>query len=127
MDDAISAEISWQLGQATAHGTLVKPSGPGPFPAAVMVAGSGPTDRDANSPLLPGTNGSARLLADELARSGIASLRYDKQVSGPHALENVRAMNGGVTMQGHVDELAAAVRTVAAQEFVRDGRIFALA
>jgi len=57
-----SAEISWPLDATTIDGTVVRPSGAGPFPAVVMVAGSGPTDRDWNSPLLPGPNGSARLL-----------------------------------------------------------------
>jgi alpha-beta hydrolase superfamily lysophospholipase len=122
-----SSEVSWPMGETTMYGTLVRPSGPGPFPAVVMVAGSGPTDRDWNSPLLPGTNGSARLLAEALARAGIASLRYDKRASGPHARENVPLLIGKVSMQSHVDELAGAVRTMASQEYVRSGRIFALA
>ncbi len=65
-----SLEVNWPMGETTVYGTVVKPSGPGPFPAVVMVAGSGPTDRDWNSPLLPGTNGSARLLAEALAQAG---------------------------------------------------------
>src|SRR6202022_1473257 len=109
---AESLEVNWQLDSTTMYGTLVRPSGPGPFPAVVMVAGSGPTDRDWNSPLLPGANGSARLIAEELARTGIASLRYDKRASGPHARENVPLLIGKVSMQSHVDELAGAVRTL---------------
>jgi pimeloyl-ACP methyl ester carboxylesterase len=120
------SEVSWQLDSTTMYGTLVRPSGPGPFPAVVMVAGSGPTDRDWNSPLLPGSNGSARLLAAALARDGIASLRYDKRASGPHARENMQALIGKVSMHSHVDELAGAVRTMASQDYIRDGRIFAL-
>jgi uncharacterized protein len=122
-----SLEVNWQLGQTTVYGTLVRPSGPGPFPAVVMVAGSGPTDRDWNSPLLPGSNGSVRLIAEALARAGIASLRYDKRVSGPHARENVPLLIGKLSMQSHVDELAGAVRTLASQAYTRSGRIFALA
>ncbi|HEX4203605.1 MAG TPA: alpha/beta fold hydrolase [Ktedonobacteraceae bacterium] len=124
---AESSEVNWQLGSTTIYGTLVKPSGPGPFPAVVMVAGSGPTDRDWNSPLLPGSNGSARLIAEALARVGIASLRYDKRASGPHAHQNMQFLVGKMSMQSHVDELAGAVRTMASQAYVRDGRIFALA
>ena len=78
-----------------------------------MVAGSGPTDRDWTSPLLPGSIGSARLLAQALARAGIVSLRYDKRVSDPHGRENLPALIGTLSMQSHVDELAEAVRTVA--------------
>ncbi len=121
-----SSEVSWQLGSTTVDGTLVKPVGPGPFPAVVMVAGSGPTDRDWNSPLLPGSNGSARLLAEALAQAGIASLRYDKRAAGPHARENMAALIGKMSMQSHVDELTGAVRTIAQQDFIRDDRIFAL-
>src|SRR5205085_4254038 len=110
-----SSEVNWVLGSTTVYGTLVRPVGPGPFPAVVMVAGSGPTDRDWNSPLLPGANGSARLLAEALARAGITSLRYDKRASGPHAHENVPALISKISMQSHVDELAGAVRTMASQ------------
>src|SRR5579863_685281 len=122
-----SLEVNWQLGETTVYGTVVRPFGRGPFPAVVMVAGSGPTDRDWNSPLLPGSNGSARLLAEALAQAGIASLRYDKRVIGPHARENVPLLIGKMSMQSHVDELAGAVRAIASQDYVRDDRIFALA
>jgi hypothetical protein len=122
-----SSEVNWQLGSTAVYGTLVRPSGPGPFPAVVMVAGSGPTDRDWNSPLLPGSNGSARLIAEALARAGIASLRYDKRGTGPHARENMQALIGKVSMQSFADELAGAVRTMANQAYIRSDRIFALA
>lgn len=123
---AATTEVSWPLDDTTVYGTLVRPSGPGPFPAVAMVAGSGPTDRDWNSPLIPGSNGSGRLVAEALAQRGIASLRYDKRASGPHAAENVQALMGKISMQSHVDELAGAVRTLAGTDFVRADRIFAL-
>jgi pimeloyl-ACP methyl ester carboxylesterase len=121
-----SVEITWPLDATTMYGTLVRPSGAGPFPAVVMVAGSGPTDRDWNSPLLPGSNGSARLIAEELAAAAIASLRYDKRASGPHVRENMQTLIGKMSMQSHVDELAGAVRALAGQAFVRDEKIFGL-
>lgn len=122
-----SSEVNWSLDSTTVYGTLVRPVGAGPFPAVVLVAGSGPTDRDWNSPLLPGSNGSARLIAEALARVGIASLRYDKRASGPHARENMQALIGKLSMQSHVDELAGAVRTLAGQSYFRRDRIFAVA
>ncbi|GAA0456538.1 acyl-CoA thioester hydrolase [Actinoplanes capillaceus] len=61
-------------------GTLTLPAGAGPFPAAVLVSGSGPIDRDSNAPRLP--IDSTRQLAHALARAGIASLRYDKRGVG---------------------------------------------
>jgi uncharacterized protein len=122
-----SVEITWPLDATTMYGTLVRPSGLGPFPAVVMVAGSGPTDRDWNSPLLPGSNGSARLIAEALAEARIASLRYDKRASGPHVREYMQTLIGKMSMQSHVDELAGAVRALASQAFVRDEKIFGLA
>ena len=121
-----SSEVSWPLNDTNVYATLVRPSGAGPFPAVVMVAGSGPTDRDWNSPLIPGSNGSARLLAEALAENGVASLRYDKRVAGPHAGENYPALIGKISLQSHIDELAGAVRMVISQDFVDPARIFAL-
>jgi uncharacterized protein len=54
-------------------GTVVMPEGQGPFPAVVFVTGSGPQDRDET---LLGHR-PFRVIADYLARHGIASLRYD--------------------------------------------------
>jgi pimeloyl-ACP methyl ester carboxylesterase len=121
-----SLEVNWPLGPTTVYGTEVKPEGAGPFPGVVLVAGSGPTDRDWDSPLLPGSNGSGRLLAEALGRAGFASLRYDKRASGPHVRETIPLLIGAITMQSHVDELAGAVRTLADQQGIRRDRIFAL-
>lgn len=60
------------------HGTLTLPDRDGPLPVVLMIAGSGPTDRDGNNPE-GAHNDSLRLLARELAERGIASLRYDKR------------------------------------------------
>ena len=121
-----SNEVAWQLDEITMHGTLTRPDGAGPYPAVVLVAGSGPTDRDWCSPLLPGTNGSGRLLAEAFAEAGIASLRYDKRASGPYALENVPKLLGRVSMASHLDELVAAVAALASQEYVDASRIVGL-
>jgi alpha-beta hydrolase superfamily lysophospholipase len=62
------------------HGTLTLPDGDGAVPAVLVVAGSGPVDRDGNIPNLP--NDSLKLLAHGLAEQGIASLRTDKRAIG---------------------------------------------
>src|SRR5262245_51796801 len=62
--------------------TLVIPEAADPVPCVVFFAGSGPTDRDWRSPLLRGSNGSGRQLAEGLATKGIGSLRFDKVGSG---------------------------------------------
>lgn len=65
---------------APVHGTLTTPAGP-TRAAAVIIAGSGPTDRDGNSPMGVSA-GSYRLLADGLAERGVATVRYDKRGVG---------------------------------------------
>ena len=60
-------------------GSLVVPASPKPVPLVVIISGSGPTDRNGNSPLLPGSNNSLKLLAEALRDRGIATLRYDKR------------------------------------------------
>src|SRR5215213_2840416 len=92
-----------------------------------MVAGSGPTDRNWNSPLLPGSNGSAALLAEAFVGVGFASLRYDKRVVGPHAQDNLNSLVGKISMQSHVDELASAVQVLARQPDISADRMFVLA
>ncbi|HZY34671.1 MAG TPA: alpha/beta fold hydrolase [Rhodanobacter sp.] len=63
-------------------GTLLLPDGAGPWPVAVLIAGSGPTDRDGNTPLLPARVDNLKLLGQALAQRGLASLRYDKRGVG---------------------------------------------
>lgn len=62
------------------HGTLLLPQPAAErVPVVLIHAGSGPTDRDGNSPLLSGANNSLKLLAEALASLGIASVRFDKR------------------------------------------------
>lgn len=77
-----SEEVTFTAGTRTISGTLVVPKGPGRFPAVVLLAGSGPTDRDWNSPLLLSKNGSGKLLAEALGKRGVVVLRFDKAGSG---------------------------------------------
>jgi len=59
------------------EGTLTMPDMKLPVPVALIIAGSGPTDRNGNNPMM--TNNSLKMLSAELAKKGIASLRYDKR------------------------------------------------
>ncbi|MGM7700486.1 alpha/beta hydrolase [Pseudalkalibacillus sp. Hm43] len=67
------------------YGSLLTPETKEPSPIAIIIPGSGPTDRNGNSPALPGKNNSLKLLAEGLAEEGIASLRYDKRGAGKNA------------------------------------------
>ena len=60
-------------------GKLILPSTERNCPIVLLIAGSGPTDMDGNSPLLHGKNNSLKYLAEGLAENGIASLRFDKR------------------------------------------------
>ncbi|MDQ3219223.1 MAG: lysophospholipase [Acidobacteriota bacterium] len=72
------------------HGTLLLPASKSPYPVVLIIAGSGPTDRDGNIAAVSGSNNSLKMLAEALAANGIASLRYDKRGIGASAkaLEN---------------------------------------
>lgn len=62
------------------YGTLMLPLGPQKVPVALIVAGSGPTDRNGNSQFAQ--NNSLKRLAEKLAENKIASVRYDKRGIG---------------------------------------------
>ena len=117
---------SWLVDEIEVNASLTRPAGEGPFPAVIMVAGSGPTDRNWNTPLLPGSNGSAALLAQILAEAGFVTLRYDKRASGPQGKENAMRMLGKISMQGHLEELAGGVKLLAGREDVDSRRLFVL-
>jgi len=118
--------ISWNVDGIEVQATLTRPTGESPFPAVLFVAGSGPTDRNWNTPLVPGTNGSGKLLAHELTKHGFVTLRYDKRASGPHASENVKLLGGKISMQGHVQELAGGVSVLSNDKDIIPAKIFVL-
>jgi pimeloyl-ACP methyl ester carboxylesterase len=64
------------------YGELEMPAANFNGQVALIVAGSGPTDRNGNSLILSGKNNSLKMLAQELAMQGIATLRYDKRGIG---------------------------------------------
>lgn len=68
--------------QGELQGTLLFPKKKN-IPVALIIAGSGPTDRDGNQGMMK--SDAYKLLAEGLAEQGIASLRYDKQGVGESA------------------------------------------
>ena len=95
------------------QGTLTLPVHGQGIPGVLLIAGSGPSDRDWNSEGLSGQNGSGRLLAEALSAHGIVVLRYDKRGTGqtqahpPHRWEDYTAEQKGglefLSKTGQVD------------------------
>jgi hypothetical protein len=114
-------------GGTSLAGTLLLPEGkPGTkFPALVLVPGSGPTDRDGNqAPTL--VTDLLKDIAVDLAKHGIASLRYDKR--GMHAnvgeLPKDRAQYGEFfSWENFVDDVAAAYEFVRQQPEIAADRV----
>jgi pimeloyl-ACP methyl ester carboxylesterase len=79
-------EVTIDGGKAPLHGALLTPDKTSTGAAVLIIAGSGPTDRDSNS-TIPGVKpNTLKMLARGLAAQGIASLRIDKRgigASGP--------------------------------------------
>lgn len=71
--------ISLHTSTGQISGSLLLPGKSEKAAAVLIVAGSGPTDRDGNSSGLEGNNDSLKLLASALAKAGFASVRYDKR------------------------------------------------
>ncbi|MFT3678393.1 MAG: alpha/beta hydrolase [Chitinophagaceae bacterium] len=89
--------ITLETAGITLSGSLVTPVNDSKKVAILLIAGSGPTDRNGNSPLLPGSNNSLLQLADSLAAHGIASLRYDKRGIGKSRFtDNARILNSTI-------------------------------
>jgi pimeloyl-ACP methyl ester carboxylesterase len=59
------------------YGSLITLQHEQKLPIALIISGSGPTDRNGNNPMM--TNNSLKMLADSLAAAGIGSIRYDKR------------------------------------------------
>ncbi|MBX8601500.1 lysophospholipase [Pseudomonas cichorii] len=74
----VQRPISVDTSNGKLFGTLLLPQSTKPVPVVLIIAGSGPTDRDGNNPE-GGRNDSMKRLAIILAKNNIASVRYDKR------------------------------------------------
>lgn len=68
------------------EGSLLLPYKTQNIPVALIIAGSGPTDRNGNNSMMQ--NNSLKMLAYALEENGIASLRYDKRAIGKSVVQN---------------------------------------
>jgi pimeloyl-ACP methyl ester carboxylesterase len=96
-------------------GVLSYPASGGPFPAVVLVAGSGPHTRDGGMSL----HNTLAVLADHLTREGFAVLRYDKRGVGLTG----GALHPESTTDQYAMDALAAVRYLAVQPQIQPDRI----
>lgn len=109
--EVVVGSDEWKL-----PGTLTVPKGAGPFPAAVLVHGSGPHDRDETI----GPNKPFRDLAWGLASQRIAVLRYEKRTQ-----QHAGRVPKSVTIKEEtIDDALAAVALLRKHKEIDGKRIF---
>jgi hypothetical protein len=114
-------EVAFDHGGVTFGASLRPPDGDEPVAAALIVAGSGPTDRNGDNPLVAGEIGTLRHLADVLAEHDVASLRYDKVGSGTTGMGELTEADVG--FDRFVDDARAALAFLASQPGVDPDRL----
>lgn len=120
------------------EGTLTTPDRAGPWPAMLLLQGSGPIDRNGNAPTL--RTDLLQHMAEALAAAGIASLRYDKRGMYANAREQPQdpaQLAAFYSWNNFLGDVAAAFRFLAARPGVdpakvgiaghSEGGVFALA
>jgi dienelactone hydrolase len=113
-------EVTVGEGEWKLPGTLTVPVGAGPFPAAVLVHGSGPNDRDE-------TVGGAKVfkdLAEGLASRGIVVLRYEKRTMQYRA--RVASIAKLTVQEETVDDAVKAIALLRSQPEVNGNKIFVI-
>lgn len=103
--------------RATISGTLTLPDLKGTLPGVVLVAGSGPTDRDGNSYVIPGPADYLKEIAHYLGSRGIAVLRFDKRGVGESPGE-VRSFDD------YINDISVLVDLIASLDNVDPERLF---
>lgn len=109
-------ELVVRTGDIELPATLTLPEGEGPFPAVVLVHGSGPNDRDETV----GANAPFRDLAEGLAAHGVATLRYVKRTR-QSPLSPVRTVRDEV-----IDDALSALALVRSQPGIDPERVYLL-
>jgi pimeloyl-ACP methyl ester carboxylesterase len=107
-------EIIFTNGEVKLAGTLTLPAGRGPFPAVVLLSGSGAQNRDSE---IVGFR-PFKLIAEHLSRTGIAVLRYDDR--------GVGASSGSIpesTTDDFSGDALSAVRLLAARSDIQKARV----
>ena len=107
---ATSQDVSFTVDGTKTYGTLEIPahrSGQH-LAAAVLLAGSGPTDRDGNQPSGNLTPQTLKLIASVLAQQGIMTLRFDKYFSGQTGAGAFASDPGSIDLNAYIRQADAA-------------------
>lgn len=93
-------------------GTITIPANVSSMPAVLIVAGSGPTDRDGNDARYGLRTDLYKRLAEDLTKAGIASLRYDKR--GVGASTSAEALEVPLVLDTYVQDVVLALQAAEA-------------
>ncbi len=94
------------------HGTLLLPHKHKPAPLVIIVAGSGPTDRDGNQVFMQ--NNSLKYLAEALQKKKIASFRFDKRGMGKSVKGQL--VESALRFEHYVQDVEALIRFFKSQK-----------
>ncbi|MFG6687271.1 alpha/beta hydrolase [Mariniflexile sp. HNIBRBA6329] len=83
------------------YGTLLISDSLKTTPIVLIIAGSGPTDRNGNNPMM--ANNSLKMLAEGLAENGIASVRFDKRGIGESA--NASTKESDLRFENYIEDV----------------------
>ena len=123
---ATSREVKFESHGLMLEGTLQMPIGvAGKAPAVLLLPGSGPTDRNGNS-MLGITTDLYKQIAEELAKNGIASLRFDKRAIRQYAAnwpKDIPALSKYFCWENFVDDASAGFDFLAKQSEVDPTRV----
>ncbi len=117
----VDQNVTFQSGGTTIYATYRHPTNSATkVPGALLIAGSGPTDRNGNTPLESGPVDTLKTLADWLSVDGVASLRYDKLGSGKTGLGPYAFDPASIGLSVYEQESRSALEFLAKEKDVND-------
>jgi len=115
--NCIEIPITLETKTGKIYGTLCTPIKFTKIPVALIIAGSGPTDRDGNNAMGLSTD-AYKILAHKLSNRGIATLRYDKR--GIAASKDAAAKEEDIRFENFIDDAKAWVELLKADKRFSD-------